>query len=130
MTVLGPIASAGEPADAGPEPLRTHSPTVSMLGGGFGGFGHNTPGMIDGREPPRLKAKKYVELLLAESGDAVLAGEAAQMGEQRLPYDYLMDFTADALECFAAFGGLAEKVRTAHGTRHGSFPPRHSSVRC
>ena len=50
--------------------------------------------------------------------------------------DYMVDGFSGMLKqveintIAAAFGGLAEKVRTAHGTHHGSFPTHHSYVRC
>ena len=64
----------------------------------------NAPGTVGSQDPPRVKAKKYVELLLCKSGEAVLAGEAASVSG--LSHELLMGFTADALECMSAFAGL------------------------
>ena len=78
--------------------------------------------MITGRELDAEKARKYVELLLCASGEAVLAGEAAhagriyernwdQMGRAgdmaKMPDEFFMGCSADGLECISAFGGLA-----------------------
>jgi hypothetical protein len=66
-------------------------------------------GFICGDEPPATRARMWVDLLLAPSGEACLMGQCAWMTSELIGYDSLQKgCNADALEGMCAFLGLAE----------------------
>jgi hypothetical protein len=83
----------------------------------LGGYGSNSMedciGFIPPSDPPKVKAKKYVQLLVGSGDDRVLMGEPSSFTTPY--YSVLGDFTCQDLEYFAAFCGLHLLIKKSYG---------------
>lgn len=72
----------------------------------------DSPGLIDPNSPPDVKARKFVDMLTAESGECVLMGEPAMY--TRAWHHIMMHWIADDMERHAAFAGLVNIIGQKH----------------
>ena len=78
-------------------------------------------GFICGNEPPAMRARMWVDLLLCPSGEACLMGQCAWMTSELIGYDSLQKgCNADALEGMCAFLGLAYMAASGESDEIGA----------